>query len=122
MLIPSKFTSKDTLGHTITADVIKIDCDLKANTIINRDGQYANSLGYINLQRDKIYKAIKDKDEQLTVVFDHETASGTSYKFDIKETSDIKTFSITLLNQDGNLLDFTNKNLQVNAQLAILFL
>ena len=109
MLILSKFTSKDLLGHTITADVIKIDCDLKANTIINRDGRYANSLGYVNLQRDEIYQTIKDKDEQLTVVFDNETASGASYKFDIKETSDIRTFTITLLNQDGNIIDFTNK-------------
>ena len=112
MIIPSKFT----------ADVIKIDCDLKANTIINRDGQYANSLGYINLQRDDTYKAIKENDEQLTVVFDHETASGTSYKFDIKETSDIKTFTITLLNQDHNIIDFTNKILPVSAKLAIIFL
>ena len=121
MLIPSKFTSLDLNGHTITADIIKIDCDLRAGTLINRNAVYANSLGYVNLQRDEIYKAIKDKDEQLTIVFDRETASGTSYKFDIKETSDIKSFTIDLRNQDGNRINFTNKLHQVNAQLAIIF-
>ena len=121
MLIPSKILYPHAIARNIGTPIIKVDCDLQTNTIITRDGQYAHSLGYINLQRDKIFQAIKDKDEQLTVVFDHETASGTSYRFDIKETSDIKTFNIELKDQEGKRITFANQKLQITAELAISF-
>ena len=56
MLIPSKFTSKDFGGRTISADIIKIDCDLKTGTTINRNGQYTISLGYIIFSETKLIR------------------------------------------------------------------
>ena len=82
----------------------------------------SNSLGNINIQRDDYYLALKNADERLVVVFDHETTSGTSYKFNISETSDIKSFNLELLNQHHQLIDFTNKIKHMTAQLAFLFL